>query len=251
MQDDLAVNVNREDLIAYLLHQMPEEDRQAFAERWMDDAELHEALRLTEAELLDSYARGELPMAQRRRVEACLLNSERQQIKLGFARSLQDAVSRSRRRRPRWTLQVAAAIIVALAGGILWLAHQNSLLRQQAARKETAAPVPGPLYSVLLSPETREPDSPPRLQLPPQTEAVRVDLELDGGEGEEGLSAVLSLTGRAVWTVRPIQIVRLAHLSVARVWIPSHILQPGEYSIELLSNGTPAGSYRFRVEPAK
>jgi hypothetical protein len=245
---DLAANMNKQDMIAYLLHEMPEKDREAFAERWMQDAEIHEALRLTEAELLDSYARGELSAAQGERVEACLLTSERQQYKLGIARSLRDKGSRPRRRRPQWMLRAAAVAIVALAGAILWLARQNTSLRQQTAALARTAALPSQsVYSMLLPPETREPGSTASLRLPQPAEAVRFDLELDGASGR--YSAVLSTTGHAVWSVEPIETAQRGRLSIARIWIPSSVLQPGEYSIELARNGTPAGSYRFRVTP--
>jgi hypothetical protein len=241
--------MNKEDMIAYLLHQMPERDREALAESWMEDAELHEALRLTEAELLDSYARGELSAAQGERVEACLLTSQRQQYKVGIARSLQDKGSRRQRRWPHWTLRVAAVVIVALAGAILWLARQNTALRQQTEALTRTAALPfQSVYSMLLSPETREPGSTARLRLPRPAEAVRFDLELDASDGGR-YSTVLSTEGRVVWSVEPIETAQRGRLSIARVWIPSSVLQPGEYSIELARNGTPAGSYRFRVTP--
>jgi hypothetical protein len=84
--------VDRGQLIRYLLHQMPEEERAALAEQWFTAPEFHEELEQTEAELLDAYVRGELAVEERRQVEAYLLGSESQRSKLVFARALRVAL---------------------------------------------------------------------------------------------------------------------------------------------------------------
>jgi len=65
--------VTRDDLIAYLLHRMPEEARASLAEQWLADPALHEQLRMAEAELLDAYARGEAAPEDRQAIETWLL----------------------------------------------------------------------------------------------------------------------------------------------------------------------------------
>ncbi len=50
--------VNRDQLIAYLLHQMAEDEREAFSERCFLEPGLREDLQMAEADLLDAYARG-------------------------------------------------------------------------------------------------------------------------------------------------------------------------------------------------
>jgi hypothetical protein len=84
--------VNRDQLIAYLLHQIPEHEREAFSERWFTDAELCEELRMAEADLLDTYARGKASGEQRALIERWLLGSSTQEQKLDFARALAAAL---------------------------------------------------------------------------------------------------------------------------------------------------------------
>ena len=50
-------------MIAYLLHEMPEAERTAFAERWFNEPELYERVQMAEAELLDEFARGNVSRA--------------------------------------------------------------------------------------------------------------------------------------------------------------------------------------------
>src|SRR5690242_4232100 len=84
--------VTRDDLIGYLLHRLPEEARAALAEQWLADPELHEQLRMAEAELLDAYARDQAPPDDRRAIEIYLLASDSQREKLAFAEALRAAL---------------------------------------------------------------------------------------------------------------------------------------------------------------
>ncbi len=84
--------MNRDDAIAYLLNEMPEAERAAFAERWFTDPELYERVRMAEAGLLDDYVRGRLSRRQRLRVEQCLFRSDVHARKLEFAEALRVAL---------------------------------------------------------------------------------------------------------------------------------------------------------------
>src|SRR5271163_942535 len=143
--------VNRDDLIAYLLHQMPEPERLDFAERWFADRELSEQLSIAESELLDAYVRGELPRERRAQVERFLLNSDEQRRKLEFTAALHGVLPVERREPIPWLALCAAAMLVVMIGVVVWVGRQNRELHREVATLQRAArPVPGGVYSAAL-----------------------------------------------------------------------------------------------------
>ena len=93
--------MNRDDLIAYLLHKLPESERDAFEDRWVEDPSLYQQLRDAEAELLDAYAKNSLSPADRERVAKYLLDSSVQRGKLLFCSNADRCLSGSRAPRDR------------------------------------------------------------------------------------------------------------------------------------------------------
>src|SRR5579862_6937430 len=144
--------VNRDDLIAYLLHQMPESERLGFAERWFPDPDLSEQLSMAEAELFDAYVCGDLPRKHRVQLERFLLNSPEQRRKLEFSAALHGVLPPRQQVRVSWFTICAAAILVILLGAVLWIGRQNRELRSQiAALQNDARPLPGGVYSASLT----------------------------------------------------------------------------------------------------
>ena len=74
-------------MIAYLLHKLPDSEREAFEDRWMEDSGLYNELQDVEAELLDDYASGALTPEDRDLVTRHLLGDPAQDQKLLFART--------------------------------------------------------------------------------------------------------------------------------------------------------------------
>src|SRR5580698_8382219 len=126
-------------MIEYLLHKLPEAEREAFEDRWMEDSELYEQLQDAEAELLDAYAAGTLSAEDRELVARHLLGSPAQERKLLFARKLHEAFPKPAR-STNWRGMAAAAAIVLLAGGASWLGWENVTL--QARLSKVGAPLP-------------------------------------------------------------------------------------------------------------
>src|SRR5580698_3448190 len=118
---------------------MPEGERDAFEDRWVEDSALYRELRDAEAELLDAYARGALSAADRASVAKYLLDAPVQRRKLVFAQRLVDTFPPLVRPSTRWSTIAAAAAIVLLAGAVSWLAWQNAAMRRELA---AAAHVP-------------------------------------------------------------------------------------------------------------
>ena len=121
-------------MVAYLLHEMPEDYRADFSEAWMADPALHAELRRVEAELMDEYVRGDGASERRSRVETYLLPQDGQEAKLEFARALHQELSSPRPRRVSWAWLGAAAAIVVLAGLSAWFAWENRALHATGRR---------------------------------------------------------------------------------------------------------------------
>lgn len=241
--------VNREHLIAYLLHQMPETDRLEFAEQWFTDSDLDEQLRATEAELLDAYVRGELPRQQQEQVERYLLASEEQRRKLEFSAALHRALP-SQRRRPRisWLSLCAAAAIVILASTVIWIALQNRELRSEIARlQQNAKPLQGEVYSASLASSVRGGAGERTIALPKDARMLRLDLGLDDGEIRGSYAAALSISGRTVWREEPVRTGNRGQASFATMWIPAEVLVPGNYTLVLETGGVPVAYYNFAI----
>ncbi len=199
--------VNRDDMIAYLLHQMPDAERTAFAERWFTEPELYEQLQMLEAELLDDYAHGKVSRSQHRRIERYLLSSEFQQRKMAFAVALQEALPQPKVLRVPWTAIVAAVLVVSL-GMSLWLGLQNRKLQKEVARLERAPLTqsiaqakPDGVYTVALPADTlRGASTENAVRLPAGIGVLRLELELPRGEKRMADSATLLAGSQTLWS---------------------------------------------------
>ncbi len=243
--------MNRDDLNAYLLHQLSESEREALEDRWVEDSALYEQLRNAEAELLDGYARGVLPAADRGRVEKYLLDSPVQRRKLRFAFTLADSFPAPTRVAVGWNGIAAAAAIVLLAGSVFWLAWQNAGLRRElAVIAQAPRPPAGDVFAAEVRLDTTRGTAPSstHIHLPPDSQMLRLDLELIPGDEAQSLSASITRDGRAVWNQDPVRVERRTFGFVAFVWVPAAALAPGEYEIKLSSGGAPVDFYRFRLQ---
>ncbi len=243
----------RDQMIAYLLNEMPESDREAFVERWFTDPELYQQLRMTEAALLDDYIRGTLSDRRRGQVEEFLLGTESQRRKLGFAAALRAAIPESQSFRIRWRpLNGAlAALLLAAAGLAIWLGIQNRRLRVDVARiQSSAAASQHGVYTLDIASDTfRGSSSRATAQLSPSVDILRLELELRPGDENRSYSASVSAGGRAVWSEGPILPEAVGSTHAARVWIPTSVLAPGDYSVSLESGGSPVAYYSFSLLP--
>lgn len=244
--------VDRGQLIQYLLHQMPEEERAALAEQWFTAPELCEALEMAEAELLDAYAHGELAAHERRRVEEFLLGSESQRGKLAFAHALHAAFpAGSGARRTRWFGLAAAGIMIALAGTTVWYARQvgqiTALLDRSAATRQLR-PLPNAVYALAVSPDSsRGAGEQNRITLPKTVEILRLDFEFEPADQTPSYSAIVSHAGQTVWSEQGIRGTPRGPAFVVPVWIPANALATGAYTIELSANGRMLAYYPFSI----
>jgi hypothetical protein len=234
--------VNRDDMIAYLLHQMPEAERAAFAERWFTEPDLYEQLQMVEAELLDDCARGKVSRSQRRQIEQYLLGSEFQQRKLAFAGALQAAIPSPKSSRVAW-LPLIAAVLIASLGLSLWLGIENRKLQNEATRLHVPQVVADGVYTIGLPSDTLRGATENAVRLPAGVRLLRVELELPPGNPGGDYSAALLSGDRTVWREGPLR----AEAGVATVWIPATVFAPGEHAIKLDASGSASAYYRFTI----
>lgn len=234
--------MDRDALIAYLLHRLSEPARLELSERVVTDPSLHDALRAVEAELLDDYARGALAREEREAVEAYLLTSPLQQQKLAFATAL-----RARLQPPpsagwsRWALPMAAAVLLGLMGITAWLVRENQSLRTAVAALPAAAPVvaTGTMAAVFVPAGTvRGGSAGPVVALTTGVEVLRLDLELEAGDETATYTAEIAAGAEVVWRGGPVRAIMRDGLFVAPLWVPAHVLAPGRFEVRL---SAPAG----------
>jgi hypothetical protein len=134
-------------LVKYLLGNLAEEEQVQVEDRAFAEADYMGALEAAEADLIDSYVRGELSQPDRRSFELRFLTSARRRSKIEFARALStlsaEAKVREPARRPSlmsvlraWNpgLQFAAAMAALFClAGISWLVFDNATSRSQVA----------------------------------------------------------------------------------------------------------------------
>lgn len=236
-------------MIAYLLHQLPETERQAFEDRLMDENVLFEQLQDTEAELLDAYAHGKLAAPDRERVEKYLLGSPSQRQKLHFAQALNRTFSPPAQSLS-WRFIATAAAAIVLFATSAWLAIDNSRLRRNVPAA-VAPPAPAaPVFLAELRSDSTTRSAAPALvqmQLPAPTQVVRIDLQLDAGDENQTLAASLSRDGVEIWKEEPIQPEPRDFGFAAPMWIPAAHLNPGEYLVKLTARGSLINDYRFKI----
>lgn len=240
--------MNREHMIAYLLHKLPEAERDAFEDRWMEDPALYEQLQDAEAELLDAYAAGTLSAEDRELVSKHLLGSPNQDRKLLFARKLHEAFPRPVRSTD-WRGMAAAAAIVVLAGAVSWLGWENVTFRNRLAKTSGPRPSAAKVYVAEIPANTSRSaaSSLVEVRLPPGSEMLRVELQLEAGDEAQVFSASVIKDGRVVWDEQPIRAERRPFGFVAPVWVPAAALGVGEYQVKLSAGGAMVDAYRFRV----
>jgi hypothetical protein len=247
--------VNRDQLIDYLLHQMPEGEREAFSERWFTEPELLENLRLTEADLLDAYARGKVSIEQREQIERWLLGSSTQRQKLDFARALATVLPDASRRRIPWVMLGAVAAGLVLLASLSLLTVRNRRLGNELARLQAqgrsqaqAQPLPEVAYAIFLPADALRSGAGISVTVPKSADVLHLQLGLEPGQERDFDSAVVSISGRIVWRQQPVSVEGAAPAAMrASLWIPAKLLGPGNYTLRLESNGTPTAYYSFTV----
>ena len=261
MNNRSSTQVNREHMIAYLLHKLPDSEREAFEDRWMEDSGLYEQLQDVEAELLDDYVNGALPPEDRDLVTRHLLGDPVQDQKLLFARTLRTVFPAPVRPSVPWRGYAAAAAIVILTAGVALLGWRNLVMRHEISamanrpapvRSSAATSASGVYIAEIPSGSTNRSTagSLTGIRLPASAELLRIDLQIEAGDESQVFSAAVSQDGRTVWKEEPIRAERRPFGFVVPVWVPSSALAAGEYQVKLSAGETAVDYYGFRVQRA-
>lgn len=133
-------------LVKYLLGHLAEEEQIQVEDRAFADADYMGALEAAEADLIDSYVRGELSQPDRRSFELRFLTSARRRSKVEFARALSTLSAEANVRQSAgpslmsalraWSpgLQFAAAVALFIClAGISWLMFDTMASRSHVA----------------------------------------------------------------------------------------------------------------------
>lgn len=130
----------------FLLGDLPETEREALEERLLGDADLFLELELAEEELIDSYVRGELVEADRRRFEATCGTSPRIAQRLKFASQLAEQADHVSTERARAQPPPAKPAPVSAWQRLLDLWRQAGGPLQLAAATALVLAIGVPLY---------------------------------------------------------------------------------------------------------
>jgi anti-sigma factor RsiW len=147
--------MTQQQIIGYLLGEASEAESSALEQAYFSDPQLFDRIVAAESDLLDSYARGQLPSEQRRRFETHYLSNPQRREHARFAEALAakiDSLSQvpapSSTRMSWWNRLFAITswprvawalpvLLVLLATSVVWLAIQTRSLRQERSRNET------------------------------------------------------------------------------------------------------------------
>jgi hypothetical protein len=304
----------------YLLGLLPDEDAEHLDELSISDDKLAGRLLVVEDDLVDAYVSGELAGETLERFESFYLSSERRRQKVRFARSFllidrgagpagsesgrepakaraaeRPGVSRKKsslhlpflqQSRPAWSFAVAAALLIALGGPLLYevvrlrgdlnearlasadLSQRARDLQQQldertarieagdSARPTDPPPAPTralPVIALILLPQTRGIGPITTLAVPQGVDRVALELRLESSDFPRyQVTLTDPATNGVVWRSDRIAPGRADDVPTVPVVIPASVLKAQHYSLELNGLGANgdaevAGSYAFQV----
>jgi hypothetical protein len=223
-------------IVRYLLGLSSDEERSAIQERLSQDEDYFDRIRAVECELLDRYSRGEMTASERLLMENSLLASNEGRQMLDFARSLAAVEKRNGKRRAPPYLLIAAAVVMATAIGLLVTLRKDHSAVETRGNPSISAPQAQPstapvVFSVLLTPgATRGGGEIKRLAIPPGTDLVQLQLDLEGDRHPVYAAALKTTSGAQVW-----QQARLNPQSNGSVLcrVPAGIFKSGSYELAL------------------
>ena len=263
----------------YLLGALGDEETERLDELSIADDDFASRLQVVEDDLVDAYVRGELAGETLEQFRSFYLSSGQRREKVQFAEALfratdlRPAAARRERSRtwfPEWALAVAACLLLAAGGFLLYqnLRLRDEVKQAQAAiavlrqQVETAAPPspeksspqPHPVQSVamVLAPLTRGSSAVPILTLTPADRAA-LQLELESNDFPRYRASLKDpATSRVLWRSDEVKALSQGQNIVASISVPAGMLKQQNYTVELtgISAGGAAefaGSYAFRV----
>lgn len=282
--------VEDELLIQYLLESLPLEEMERCDERSIADDDFACRLEAVENDLVDAYVDGRLSGETLERFRTAYLSSQARREKVIFAEALHRRSNRLRRPalrlRPsryfpalsqpvRWAV---AAVVLGILVATGYLFQQNRRLerslaqlraeRQNSEQKSvgleqqrtvqptepaTTAPAPPPkLVPYVLVAQTRGASNAPVLDVPPRTEHLLIQLQLESDDFPSYQAALRDpATDRIVWRSGALKSVSTDQQKRVPVELDARVLKGQHYVLEL-SGVAPGGtelvaSYPFQA----
>ena len=257
----MSASHHDDELVRYLLGQLPEEARERLDEASIADDDIAARLDALETNLVDSYVRGELSGATLERFESYYLSSPRRRENVRQAAVFLGAIDRSVR-PTRWSVlapfAAAAALAIAVGGAYVFQAGRpRSQVAQVTSGSEAVAPrpseapaassaastaspdgrqapAPARIVAVALPPPTRSVAAIPILTVPVGADRVRFELQLEAHDFPSyrvGLQDPVTrqILWRSDWTVPR----GSANQVSVSVLVPAKLLAERHYSLEL------------------
>jgi hypothetical protein len=273
----------------YLLGELEEERSAALEQDYFAREELFDRVWAAENDIVDEYLAGRLSVHQRDRFERHYMASPEHRDRVAAARELRAHGAPSPAPKPArqgwwptirsafgtwpggWTAAAATALgVLAVAGGV-WIVRSSSrsnppldvrspspVRPAQPPADATAPAAPrAPVTIALTLPaiNLRGTDDAASLVIPPGTDVVVLQLELDRGAPrfERGRATVRTLAGKDIWTGPAVAGVG-APYSFARIDVPAGALSPDDYIVALFDTAPSGGEtarnrYFLRVRP--
>lgn len=256
-------------LLRFLLGELPAEEAETFEQSLLADEEFADRVAEARYDLLDAFAADEMDASMRRRVEKALLQSPGDSAGLAVAQRLQKArisdanrLSQPKRRRSfaqkRVWIPVAAAVTLAIAGG-LYIHHGRgrssaSLAEIRNRQTATASGQTEQAFVLLLEPQVMRGAGQPRtVVLPPQTSSVEVQLVLGRQESFGPYQVVLkSGQGQQIAAFKKLRPRDLGQTRYLQITVATRLVPAGNYRFEVYLQGTsvhPIHSYTVSIAP--
>lgn len=245
----MAADQERDRLVDYLLGNLSDDERRGVEEQCLTDDAAYETLLAVENELMYDYAAGSLGAGERRQFEQRLLTSAEQRDRVERARVVVkrlSSVDAQKHMVQRWWLAAAAAVLLAIAG---WPVVSRRTEQAEVIVVDRPAPTPPVvetppsvqpttfIFATTLRPGlVRAGADDARIVVPPETELLRVTLELPAAaSGNYSTYRIILRNAAAVQIGQPITVVpaTIQARRVIAVDIPVATLISDDYEIVL------------------
>jgi hypothetical protein len=245
----------------YLLGEVSDDERSEIEQSYFADDAVFDQLIDVQNDLVDSYVRGTLPAADRKRFEERFLTTGSGVDRVEFARALKEKIAaRSSRKTGRVRLLAIAASVVIVVIVAAWMTFTLQRRTQPPIansppkapqQQRTTSPTPvqaqtqtAPLQSrppasalittVLLTPGgTRESDAATPLVLRPAPQFVRVELVLEDDRYDSYAAELQDVEGRVLWKAHSLRATTAPSGRMVAVSVPAKLLPPGDYIVVL------------------
>ena len=272
MNEELTDALLRE----FLLGRLAGDERERIESLFLTDSQVRERLLTTEQDLIEDYLEDGLNQADKERFNSLYAQTEDQRQKLRITKSIKDLAQageprlqaipatvsiwsrlRGLRLKAVFAVPIAAALLIAIVLGFLWLNSKMDQRKHLAVEQELAqlnsptslSEVPPQLISLELKPVTvRSVESQTEITLNPDTRIVELRLPWIQKERYSTYNAEVRRPGDAEsFTISNLQPESDSGYAI-RLRLPSHLLSRGQYQIRLSGvTPGPTSEYTFAI----